>query len=523
MKRIISGLLAILLLLSISYGTPVTAAGETEPTFTVSSGQAAPGEKVSITIRIDNNPGIASVKLKVQFDSALTLTGVTYNPSLGGMSMQPQKLQSPATLNWFNGAQNTTGDMVYVTLSFTVAQNAASGFHDISVTYDPNDVYNIAEQNIAFQVKNGGVLVPFPVTGLALDKTAATVHTADRTLTLTPVFTPANATNKNVSWNSSNTSVATVRGGVVTLKKYGKTVITATSEDGGFQAACALNVLCSHLNTQTVPYEASTCVKHGHEAYTVCTDCGEIVSGSDEPLPYAEHQYVEQILPQYLKSTANCTSSAVYYKSCAVCGTRGNETFTYGEPDPHHHVGGTHVERKATATCNREGYTGDTVCNGCGAVITYGTVIEKLPHTYGEPQWTWNDYHSATAMFICDSCHNVKTLNASVTSTVTKEPTYTEEGEREYQAKVTLEGTTYTDTKTEVIPRLFIIGDADGDLRITIFDVTAIQYHLAEIELLTGDALKAADTNGDGEVTIWDATYLQLYLAEYDVILGEQS
>ena len=98
MKRIISSLLAILLLLSISYGTPVTAAGETEPTFTVSSGQAAPGENVSITIRIDNNPGIASVKLKVQFDSALTLTGVTYNPSLGGMSMQPQKLQSQLLL-----------------------------------------------------------------------------------------------------------------------------------------------------------------------------------------------------------------------------------------------------------------------------------------------------------------------------------------------------------------------------------------------------------------------------------------
>ncbi len=522
MKKIISSLLAILLLLSISYGTPVTAAEANAPTFTVSSEQAKPGETVSVTIRIDNNPGIASAKFKVQFDSALTLSGVTYNPALGGMSMQPQTLQSPVTLNWFNGAQNTTGDMVYATLDFTVAQNAPSGFHAISVTYNPDDVYNIAERNIAFQIENGGVLVPFPVTGLALDRTAATVHTADKTVTLTPVFTPENATDKNVSWSSSDSSVAAVSGGVVTLHKYGEAVITATAEDGGFQAFCTLTVLCSHLKTEVVPYEASTCVKHGHEAYTICSDCGEIVSGSDAPLPFAGHQYIERALPQYLKASANCSSAAVYYKSCAVCGVRGKETFTYGEKNPHNHVGGTHIEHKTAATCSKEGYTGDTVCNGCRTVITYGKVIEKLPHTYSAPQWTWNGYESAAAKFSCEKCDDVQIVNAVITATITKQPTLTAEGEREYKATVTLEGTTYTDLKTEVLPKRFLIGDADGDLRLTIRDVTAIQRHLAQLNLLTGTALKAADTNGDGKVTIDDATYLQLYLAEYDVTLGRQ-
>ena len=66
----------------------------------------------------------------------------------------------------------------------------------------------------------------------------------------------------------------------------------------------------------------------------------------------------------------------------------------------------------------------------------------------------------------------------------------------------------------------YIVGDVDGNGRIDIKDVTAIQRHIAEYELLTGDALKAADTNGDGEVTIDDATLLQQYLALFSVTLA---
>ena len=67
-----------------------------------------------------------------------------------------------------------------------------------------------------------------------------------------------------------------------------------------------------------------------------------------------------------------------------------------------------------------------------------------------------------------------------------------------------------------------ICGDVDLDGKITISDVTAIQLHIAELDILSGDTLLAADTNGDGVVDITDATHLQLYLAEYDVVLGKQ-
>ena len=58
-------------------------------------------------------------------------------------------------------------------------------------------------------------------------------------------------------------------------------------------------------------------------------------------------------------------------------------------------------------------------------------------------------------------------------------------------------------------------GDAHGDNITNISDVTAIQRHIANLELLEGKNLAAADVNKDGGVTIDDATELQRFLAEY--------
>ena len=68
----------------------------------------------------------------------------------------------------------------------------------------------------------------------------------------------------------------------------------------------------------------------------------------------------------------------------------------------------------------------------------------------------------------------------------------------------------------------YLLGDVNLDGRVDISDVTAMQRHFAEIELLDDQALSVADVNGDGAFTIDDATHLQRFLAEYDVVLGKQ-
>ncbi|MGN1060225.1 MAG: Ig domain-containing protein, partial [Candidatus Coproplasma sp.] len=81
------------------------------------------------------------------------------------------------------------------------------------------------------------------VTGVSLDKTQLTLKIGgNEEAPLTATVAPDNATNKTVSWSSSNTEVATVSGGVVTALKEGTATITVTTEDGNKTATCAVTV-----------------------------------------------------------------------------------------------------------------------------------------------------------------------------------------------------------------------------------------------------------------------------------------
>ncbi len=59
-----------------------------------------------------------------------------------------------------------------------------------------------------------------------------------------------------------------------------------------------------------------------------------------------------------------------------------------------------------------------------------------------------------------------------------------------------------------------IVGDADGDGKISVVDATVIQRHLAEIKIFTEEQIVRADTYKDGKITILDATQIQRFLAE---------
>lgn len=77
------------------------------------------------------------------------------------------------------------------------------------------------------------------VTGISLDASTKTV-TAGSTVTITATVTPSNATNKGIVWTSSDKSVVTVSGGIVTGVGNGTAVITAKTVDGGFTATCSV-------------------------------------------------------------------------------------------------------------------------------------------------------------------------------------------------------------------------------------------------------------------------------------------
>jgi len=88
----------------------------------------------------------------------------------------------------------------------------------------------------------------FATLGVTLSQNSA-VLLEGAELTLIATVLPENATNRNVTWSSSNPAVATVANGIVTAVSLGEATITATTEDGGHTATSEITVSL----TPTIP------------------------------------------------------------------------------------------------------------------------------------------------------------------------------------------------------------------------------------------------------------------------------
>ncbi|SHE28168.1 S-layer homology domain-containing protein [Desulfofundulus australicus DSM 11792] len=88
----------------------------------------------------------------------------------------------------------------------------------------------------------GGGSTTIPVTGVTLDKTSLTMNVGE-SYQLKATVSPDNATNKNVTWSSSNPDVAAVDNtGKVTAVAAGTATITVKTVDGGKTATCVVTV-----------------------------------------------------------------------------------------------------------------------------------------------------------------------------------------------------------------------------------------------------------------------------------------
>ena len=74
--------------------------------------------------------------------------------------------------------------------------------------------------------------------------TPATVTLAvNATQQLTPAFTPGTASNKKITYTTSDAAKATVSAsGLITAKQSGSATITATAEDGGSTKTCVVTI-----------------------------------------------------------------------------------------------------------------------------------------------------------------------------------------------------------------------------------------------------------------------------------------
>lgn len=102
-----------------------------------------------------------------------------------------------------------------------------------------------AAQNLSayqYVVLTNANVSPVAVTGVSVAPASLSLY-AGVTSQLTASVLPANATNQNVTWSSSNSAVATVNStGLLTAVAVGSATITVTTQDGNRMASCAVTV-----------------------------------------------------------------------------------------------------------------------------------------------------------------------------------------------------------------------------------------------------------------------------------------
>ena len=205
---------------------------------------------------------------------------------------------------------------------------------------------------------------------------------------------------------------------------------------------------CADGHTLTAVAEVpATCETAGTKAYWECSVCRKLFSDAD-----GKNETTLEAL------TIPATGHAWGQPAWTWTGTESaSAAFTCGNDGSHTQTLTAAVTSQVTTEpgCESTGvrtYTATVTFEGQTYTDTKTETLPAAGHVWGQPVWQWTGF-AAQAVFACacDAGHT-QTLTAAVTSQVTTEPGCESTGVRTYTATVTLEGRTYTDTKTETLP-----------------------------------------------------------------------
>ncbi len=189
--------------------------------------------KTTITVTtVNGKTASATVTVKKLEPTGLDLNKTTLNLTVG---------QSSSVIATIKPTNVSKKEIIWTSANSTIAT-----VNNGSITAKKEGTTTITAQISGTNIKTSVTVnvERVKVTGIKLNKTSGTIYLNNKTKTvqLTATVSPSNAENKNVTWSSSNTSVASVSDGLVTAKALGTSTITATTEDGTFKAQYKITV-----------------------------------------------------------------------------------------------------------------------------------------------------------------------------------------------------------------------------------------------------------------------------------------
>jgi uncharacterized protein (TIGR02145 family) len=178
----------------------------------------------------DNNLGTENVQTIAV--THVTLNNATRTVGVGGT-------QSLTATVWPQNASNRS--ITWLSSDTNVA--TVSGGVITGVSVGTATVTVITQDGSKTAICAVTVVPPIAVTGVTLNHTTFNLDNRS-TLTLIATVLPSTASDRNVTWTSSDTNIATVNNGIITPKRdaIGSTVITVTTVDGDFSATSTITI-----------------------------------------------------------------------------------------------------------------------------------------------------------------------------------------------------------------------------------------------------------------------------------------
>ena len=192
---------------------------------------------------------------------------------------------------------------------------------------------------------------------------------------------------------------------VCTKKEIGRKDATCT-EDGWVKYGCTYESNNNAAYPEHTEQWTETIDALGHDftvkqsempatcetAGTIVWKCSRCDETKTETIPALNHDYRDDWT---VTTPATCTTKGVETRYCHNDHSH-SETRPTADVDHNNHAGhGTHIEGYVAPTCTKDGYTGDTYCNGCNQKIKDGTVIPVTGHH-------WKDKGNGT--HTCPDC-----------------------------------------------------------------------------------------------------------------------
>ena len=247
LQRLLSILLVLTLMFSLWSPAYATESAGMKLTMEASQSSLRVGDTVDVTIRTDKDFTTRGSGMTLYYDAEKLEPDLESSTAAEPFRIDPVTVNGKTAIriSFLPGLDESTfsaaeplAKLHFKALAVTDKTSVSMG---AAYLYDSALTEIALERPAAVELTIEPSEVYIPVTGITLDMTEMTLEEGEMTA-LKATIEPLGASDPTIIWTSSNEKAAIVSDGVVKALTEGTAIITATTQDGGFTAKCAVSV-----------------------------------------------------------------------------------------------------------------------------------------------------------------------------------------------------------------------------------------------------------------------------------------